>query len=123
MCVRGGAVPGGGELVVDGEDPPHGEVLLPRGRVADIDDNGIDVDEWGGMADPTPPDGGGGMVDPTRPPCVMVVVISPVGAIVVVVLILPVGSILILLLLLLLISSVGILIIAVAPTVGTTVPC
>ena len=65
MCVRGGGVPRGGEPVVDGEDPRGEAVVVPRGWVADIDDDGID---GGGMADPIPVDGGGGMVDPTPPP-------------------------------------------------------
>ncbi len=65
MCVRGGEVPRGGEPVVDGEDP-RGEaaVVVPRGGVEDIDDDGID-DRGMAMADPTSPDDvGGGMVDP-----------------------------------------------------------
>jgi hypothetical protein len=67
MCVRGGKVPGGGEPVVDGEDPRGEAVVVPRGWVVDIDDDGIDRDGGGRMVDPTPPDGGGGMVDPPPP--------------------------------------------------------
>ena len=67
MCVRGGEVPRGGEPVVDGEDP-RGEaaVVVPRGGVEDIDDDGID-DGGMAMADPSPDDVGGGMVDPSPP--------------------------------------------------------
>ena len=66
MCVRGGEVPRGGEPVVDGEDlRGEGAVVVPRGGVEDIDDDGID--DGGGMADPTPDDVGGGMVDPSPP--------------------------------------------------------
>ena len=53
--------------MVDGEDPRgDAAVVVPRGGVEDIDDDGID--DGGGMADPTPDDGGGGMVDPSPPP-------------------------------------------------------